>query len=89
MLTNDMLAQLLLNLGFEQGRVTEKNQRVWTHPESGCVLLLPANKALQAPRPADLVGLRAQLDLHGHLDEEEFDYFLAEGTLPVRSPGEQ
>ena len=83
-LTNKMLDDLLLNLGFEQRDITEKNQRIWRHPESGCELLLPANKALQAPRPADVVGIRAHLDLQGHLDREAFELFASEGRLPAR-----
>ena len=35
--------------------------------------------------PADLIGIRAQLDLRGHLHEEDFDAFAAEGRLPLRS----
>ena len=84
-LTNKLLAQLLSNLGFEQGETAEKNHRVWRHPDSGCLLLLPANKTQEAPRPADLIGIRAHLDLHGHLDEEDFDAFASEGRLPLRS----
>jgi hypothetical protein len=83
-LTNELLAQLLLTLGFEAGEVAERNHRVWRHPESGCTLLLPVNKTREAPRPADLVGIRAHLDLHGHLDETAFDSFAAEGRLPRR-----
>jgi hypothetical protein len=84
-LTNELVARLLMNLGFEQGRVTERNQRVWLHPESGCLGLLPANKAQEVPRPADLVGLKDQLELYGLMDEQDFDYFAAAGSLPVRS----
>jgi len=84
-LTNKMLNQLLLKLGFERGHVTKMRQRIWRHPESGCALFLPANKAREAPRPADLVGVKAQLNCHGHLDEEAFDFFAAEGKLPARS----
>ena len=84
-LTNRTLGQLLLDLGFQQGDVTETNHRVWRHPESGCTLFLPANKAREAPRPADVVGIKGQLALHGHLDEGAFDFFAAEGTLPARS----
>jgi hypothetical protein len=87
-LTNNMLSQLLLTLGFERGRVTELNQRIWRHPASGCTLQLPANKVAEAPRSADLVGIKAQLDLHGHLDEEAFDDFAADGRLPARASGE-
>jgi hypothetical protein len=84
-LTNKLLARLLSDLGFEPGEATEKNHRVWRHPDSGCTLLLPVNKTREPPRPADLIGIRAQLDLHGHLDEEGFDAFAAEGRLPLRS----
>ncbi|HUE72321.1 MAG TPA: hypothetical protein VMP01_15660, partial [Pirellulaceae bacterium] len=61
----------------------EQNQRKWRHPQSGCTLLLPANKLDDAPRPADIVGVRAQLDLQGHLDEAAFDGFVASGKLPA------
>jgi hypothetical protein len=84
-LTNSSLVQLLLNLGFQQRDVTRIDRRVWRHPESGCELILPINKALEAPRPADIVGLKAQLALHGHIDEEAFDFFAREGRLPARS----
>jgi hypothetical protein len=40
---------------------------------------------LEAPRPADIVGLRDQLALQGHLDEGSFDYFALEGRLPAAS----
>ncbi len=83
-LTNQMLGQLLRDLGFESGDVTEKNHVVWRHPQSGCTLLLPANKALQSVRPADVVGIKAQLDQQGHLEEAAFEVFVAEGELPVR-----
>ncbi len=83
-----MLRTLLLDLGFKQGEVAEKNHSVWRHPESGCTVLLPANKTLQPARPADIVGIKAHLDHHGHLDEEAFDYFVAEGKLPVRAPAQ-
>ena len=87
--TNAKLNQLLVDLGFEQGPVAEKNHCVWRHPQSGCTLLLPRNKLLEPPRPADLVGIRAQLDLHGHLDEETFEIFLSEGNLPTRTSERQ
>ena len=72
-LTNQALGQLLLDLGFQQRDVTGTNHRVWGHPESGCTLVLPANKTQEVPRPVDVVGIKAQLALHGHLDEEAFD----------------
>jgi hypothetical protein len=84
-LTNNSLGQLLLSLGFQQRDVAGTRYRAWRHPESGCELVLPANKAMEAPRPADVVGIKAQLVLHGHLDEESFDFFASEGRLPDRS----
>jgi hypothetical protein len=84
-LTNEAMNRLLLELGFEQGQVTEKNLRIWQHPESECTLLLPANKTTEAVRPADMVGIRAQLDFQGHLDAEDFDFFVSEGRLPTPS----
>jgi hypothetical protein len=84
-LTNKKLSQLLTNLGFEQGQVNEKSYRTWRHPESGCTLALPANKTDESPRPADLVGIKAQLDQQGHLDEAAFDEFVAEGKLGIPS----
>lgn len=84
-ITNQLLAQLLTSVGFEAAEPAAKNHRSWRHPASGCVLLLPANKANEPPRPADLVGIRAHLDLHGHLDETAFDVFVASGQLPKRA----
>ncbi len=87
-LTNRLLSQLLSDLGFQQGEVSKKNHRTWRHAESGCVLFLPANRIEEAPWPADIVGIRAQLGLHGHLDEDSFDYFAAEGRLPESASSE-
>jgi len=84
-LTNGMLSQLLADLGFKPGNVTKKNHRVWRHPESGCTLLLPANKTDEGPRPADLDGVKVHLDVQGHLDEDSFEFFVTEGKLPTRS----
>jgi len=84
-LTNNKLNQLLLDLGFRPGEAIERNRRAWRHPESGCELCLRVNKLEEPPQSADLVGIRAQLALHGHLDEESFDYFASEGRLPVPS----
>ncbi len=86
--TYKLLNQLLVDLGFERGDLTEKNHRLWRHPESSCTLLLPDNKMTEAPRPADLIGVKAQLDLHGHLDEQAFESFAAAGKLPVRATGQ-
>jgi hypothetical protein len=78
-----MLEQLLTDLGFEQGDVTAKMYRVFRHPQSGCKLLLPENKSFEAPRPADLLGIRSQLVYQGHLDEGAFDRFARKGRLPA------
>jgi hypothetical protein len=80
--TNRDLQRLLTELGFRPAD-SEQNQRQWRHLQSGCVLLLPANKLDEAPRPADLVGVRAHLDLQGHLDESTFDDFVTSGKLPA------
>lgn len=83
--TNEHLTGLLKNLGFEPGDLVKNNCHRWRHPESGCELLLPANKTHESCRPADLVGIKAQLDLQGHLDEDAFELFVAEGKLPAPS----
>ena len=85
-LTNEKLNALLLHLGFQRGDAAKTNICYWRHPDSGCTLLVPENKMQQPPRPADLVGIKAQLDLQGHLDEEAFDLFVAQGTLPAGFP---
>lgn len=85
LLTNDLLNDLLAQLGFESTHAPSEAHRTWRHPESGCMLTLPANKAQQPPRSADLVGVRAQLDLHGHLDQSAFDSFALIGNLAAVS----
>ena len=84
-LTNEGLSRLLKTFGFEPGDLVKSNNRRWRHPDSGCELLLPANKTHESPRPADLVGIRAHLDMQGHLDEDAFGLFVAEGKLPAAS----
>lgn len=74
--TNERLNRLLLSLGFEPGAVMPSRHRQWHHPRSGCTLQLPTNKLQESPRPADLVGIQAQLDLHGHLDASDFELFM-------------
>lgn len=86
-LTNKMLMKLLAKLGFKSGNVTAKNNRVWEHPESDCTLFLPNNKVNEEPRPGDVVGMRTQLDMHGHLDEQTFDAFVTEGKIPAQVAG--
>jgi hypothetical protein len=80
-LTNERLNGLLLSLGFEAKAASTSHHR-WEHPQSGCVFHLPANKLQEAPRPADLLGVKAQLDLQGHLAASEFDEFAREGRMP-------
>lgn len=82
-LTNERLGGLLRSLGFEPRELVKDAFRRWEHPDSGCILLLPANKTQEAPRPADLVGMKAHLELQGHLDAEAFEFFVTEGKLPV------
>ena len=82
-LTNHLLRQLLVELGFEHGDVTAKNHRVFRHPDSGCTLFLPENRLSERPRPADLVGIRADLAYRGHLDEDAFDRIVVDGELPA------
>lgn len=88
-LTYKKLNELLTNLGFEPRDVTKTSSRRWRHPESGCTLLLPANKMHDPPRPADLVGIKAQLGLQCHLDEHAFELFVTEGRLPVAATERQ
>jgi hypothetical protein len=82
-LTNQAIRELLVNLGFEPGELAENNHRTFRHPASGSVLLVPDNKSSEAPRPADLVGIRTHLVYQGHLDEGAFDRFVEQATLPV------
>ncbi|MEO8493672.1 MAG: hypothetical protein ABI614_01275 [Planctomycetota bacterium] len=84
-LTNKTLSELLATLGFEPRSVTAKNNVVWEHPESECTLILPANKVDESPRPGDVVGVRTQLDIHGHLNEHAFDFFVEQGKLTATS----
>jgi hypothetical protein len=84
-LTNKKLGELLATLGFAPRGVTAKNNVVWEHPESECTLVLPANKVDEPPRPGDVVGVRTQLDIHGHLDEHAFDIFAEQGKLTSTS----
>ena len=79
------LGELLATLGFKPRTVTAKNNVVWEHPESECTLILLANKVDESPRPGDVVGVRTQLDIHGHLDKRDFDFFLAQGKLTATS----
>lgn len=82
-ITNSKLALLLSHLGFESSPAKQPKFIEWRHPISGCALILPENKARESPRPTDIEGIKAQLDMQGHLDEDAFDRFLEEGQLPV------
>ena len=74
--TNRILVKLLTELGFEVGEERHGSIHVWRHPKSKCTLLLPFDEV--APRPADVVGVKTQLDMHGHLDKETFESFVTE-----------
>lgn len=82
-ITNEGLRQLLLALGFASGKLVKNNNRVFQHPGSGCVILLPDNRDADAARPADVAGVRDHLAHQGHLEQSLFDRFLAEGKLPT------
>ena len=82
-LTNRVLRERLLGLGFEQGGISEKNNRVYRHPESDCLLLLPENKTDEPPRPTDLVGVQADLADFGHVPRDAFEHFMLHGELPA------
>jgi hypothetical protein len=79
-LTNKNLRELLIALGFQAGGVEAKNHRAFQHLPSGCILLLPDNKSDEAPRPADLIGVKAQLAAQGILEEDAFEYFIAHAS---------
>ncbi len=86
-LTNRVLRERLLVLGFRQGGVTEKNNRVYRHPHSDCLLLLPENRSDEPPRPADLVGIQADLADFGHVRKDAFEHFMLLGKLPADADG--
>lgn len=75
--TNQLLANVLADLGFQMGNQVPPNCVVWRHPDSNCSLVLPANKLLERARPADVVGVETQLRFHGHLDAADFESLLA------------
>jgi hypothetical protein len=84
--TNQQLADLLRELGFEHVAIIEKRQKaVWRHPAAGTELLLPANKATEPARLADILSVRTRLDYAGHLGADAFDDFAEKGTLPAEA----
>ena len=82
-MTNKQLRKLLLDLGFEPGALVKNKHRVFQHPASQAVIVLPDNRDEFAARPADVACVRDHLDQLGHLDEAIFDRFVAEGKLPA------
>ncbi|MEM9944169.1 MAG: hypothetical protein AAF939_21615 [Planctomycetota bacterium] len=82
-LTNKELRQLLLELGFERKTMVKNHSRVFRHPESKCIIVVPDNRNDDAARLADVLGVKDQLAQHGHLEETVFDRFLTERKLPA------
>lgn len=84
-MTNQSLKDLLAHLGFEKSEGMVKYHRAWRHPETGTLLLLPANKINEPPLSAVLLSVRTHLDANGHLEGAAFDEFVRTGHLPVAS----
>lgn len=82
-LTNQELRQLLLELGFERESLVKNHSRVFRHPESKCVIVVPDNRNDDSARLADVLGVKDQLAQHGHLEEVTFDQFLTDRKLPA------
>jgi len=81
--TNQTLRNLLMSLGFESKGLAENKHRVFRHPQSECVAVLPDNRDADRARQADVLGLRDHLAQTGHLEAEAFDRYLREGKLPA------
>jgi hypothetical protein len=81
--TNKRLRQLLIDLGFAEGESVKNHHRLFRHPQSRCVIVLPDNRDEDVARPADIASVRDHLDQQGHLSETIFDLFLVEGKLPA------
>lgn len=82
-LTNQELRQLLLDLGFERETMVKNQNRVFRHPTSKCIVIVPDNRNDDAARLADILGVKDQLAQHGHLEEATFDQFLTNRKLPA------
>lgn len=82
-LTNQELRQLLLDLGFVRETMVTNHSRVFRHPESKCVIVVPDNRNDDAARLADVLGVKDQLAQHGHLKEAVFDQYLTDRKLPA------
>ena len=74
-ITNKMLAELVRDLGFESGELTEKENRVWHHP-NGTTAVLPDNGNGSSATKADVLTLRGHLDRKGLMPAAEFDEVL-------------
>lgn len=81
--TNERLRELLLDLGFAKGQLVKNNHRVFRHPVSRCVIVLPDNRDEDTARAADIAAVRDHLAHRGHLEEVIFDRFIVEGKLPA------
>jgi hypothetical protein len=71
-ITNQMLTELVRDLGFESGDLTEKENRFWHHPD-GTTVVLPNNRNGSAATLADVLTLRGHLDRKALMAAAEFD----------------
>ena len=85
--TNQMVRDLLLSVGFQSSELVENNHRVFRHPTSKSLAVLPDNRDNQPARMADIMGLRDYLAGEGYMTEEEFDLKLAERQLRAQQVG--
>lgn len=74
-ITNKMLTELVRDLGFESGALTEKENRFWHHPD-GTTVVLPNKRNGTAATQADVLTLRGHLDRKGLMAAAEFDEVL-------------
>ena len=74
-ITNKMLTELVRDLGFKSGELTEKENCFWHHPD-GTTVVLPNNRNGSAATQADLLTLRGHLDRKGLMATAEFDEVL-------------
>lgn len=81
--TNERLRRLVLDLGFARDGLVKNNHRVFRHPVSCCVIVLPDNRDEDVARAADVAAVRDHLAQQGHLEEVIFDRFMSEGKLPA------
>ena len=80
-ITNKRLTELVRQLGFESGEVTDKQNRFWRHPE-GTTVVLPNNRNGSAATQADILTLRGHLDRKGLMAADQFDAVLGV-TIPL------